>query len=481
MLSIHALPVEVLLMILEYASVDTSAQRRLLLTCKAFKSLIEPRLYSKVKLVPTAGWPRLTTKCPVVLFYCTVRENDRLARIVREIAIQGLKADISYVWYNTEDDDQKSDGKAEWLAERLSDPLARLHTIGRRHFYQIIPTDVVIGLLLLRLTNLESLRLHYVFWQRNSFFPAALYGKFMKKLKNVWIEIDEGNVYEGDRVRWVEKLDITPIPTSHLRSLLELPHMESITCTANDYAAEGLDRNGYEVFGPLRRPCDSLTRLRFRASRLKPSTLRYILAATPRLRDFEYENCILHGDIAYFDCEELHTILQPVQHTLERLRFEDGYNVRRGRTQRNGTLHFTVRGRIRSLTSFTRLNRLEISLACLLGESPHDQIQLADILPRSLRFLCLFAVEPRSNSRDREWDHASMFDRIATYVTIMSTFESDLVGIGLYRLVRPTESGMAAYYRLSELCTRAGVELWVHSHERLISRHSRPRHLELWM
>jgi hypothetical protein len=110
-------------MILDHASVDT--QRRLLLTCKGFRSFIEPILYRKVKLVCGPVYPNLTTKCPVVLFFCTVRENDTLAQTVREISIEGSKADISYVCYNIEDDDQKSD-KDEWMAKVLPDRLARV-------------------------------------------------------------------------------------------------------------------------------------------------------------------------------------------------------------------------------------------------------------------------------------------------------------------------------------------------------------------
>lgn len=93
-------------MILDYASVDAGTQRRLLLTCKTFKSIVEPTLYRRVKLVPTPAWPKLTTKCTVALFYCTVRGNDKLAELVREISIEGSRAQTSYVWNNSDDDDR---------------------------------------------------------------------------------------------------------------------------------------------------------------------------------------------------------------------------------------------------------------------------------------------------------------------------------------------------------------------------------------
>lgn len=141
----------------------------------------------------------------------------------------------------------------------------------------------------------------------------------------------------------------------------------------------------------------------------------------------------------------------------------------------------TVRGRIRSLASFTQLNRLEISLACVLGERPHDQIQLADVLPRSLQFLCLFAREACPRPRDLSWDHESIFDRISTDITGINTFGPNRVGIGVYQLGGPTDSGIPAYYRLSGSCMRAGVELWVPSYERLVNSDSRPKHLELQM
>jgi hypothetical protein len=161
-------------MILDSASVDASTQRRLLLTCKTFKSIVEPTLYRRVKLAPTPGWPKLTTKCPVALFYCTVRGNDKLAELVRDSSIEGSRAQISYVWNNSDDDDRYILRKDVWLAKMLPDALARMHTIGGREFYQIIRADLVIGLLLLRLKYLESLRLHYMFWERESYLPVAL-------------------------------------------------------------------------------------------------------------------------------------------------------------------------------------------------------------------------------------------------------------------------------------------------------------------
>lgn len=277
---LNMMPPEILLMILDHASVDT--QRRLLLACKGFRSFIEPILYRKVKLVCGPGHPNLTTKCPVVLFFCTVRENATLAQTVREISIEGSKADVSYVWYNVEDDDQKSDRKDEWLAKMLPDRLARVHNIGGRQFYQIIRTDVVIGLLILRLKNLESLRLQYMFWERESYLPGALYGEFLKELKDVWIETGQGRIYQSGSEHLTEMLAPKRIDTSHLRSLLELPLMESISCTAVERVnREEFIHEANEEFGPLERPCNSLTHLRFRASRLKPSTLRHILAATP--------------------------------------------------------------------------------------------------------------------------------------------------------------------------------------------------------
>jgi hypothetical protein len=53
--------------------------------------------------------------------------------------------------------------------------------------------------------------------------------------------------------------------------------------------------------------------------------------------------------------------------------------------------------------------------------------------------------EPRSNSRDLTWNHASMFD------SGMDTFALNLLGIGVYKLGGPTVSGMSAYYKLSGL------------------------------
>lgn len=248
---------------------------------------MEPTLYSKVNLVPTPGWPKLTTKCPLVLFYCTIMEIDKLAHTVREITIEGERANISYVWYNTEDGNQKSDGKAEWLAQVLPDRQARVHKIGRRRFYQIIRTDMLIGLLILRLKKLERLRLQYM--HSESCLPSALYGEFLKELKNVRLKIGPLIVSCG-LYRTIRSIRAPKsITTCQLRGLLELPHIESIYCTAVE-CVDGEETNGEEVggnttevFGPLESPCKSLIRLTFRESRLKPSTLRRILAA-PRIR-----------------------------------------------------------------------------------------------------------------------------------------------------------------------------------------------------
>ena len=117
----------------------------------------------------------------------------------------------------------------------------------------------------------------------------------------------------------------------------------------------------------------------------------------------------------------------------------------------------------------------------MLGESSHDQIQLADVLPRSLRFLCLLARKARPNSFDFSWDHTSIFDRRSTYITGINIFGPNLVGIGVYDLAGPNTYGMPAYYMLSGLCMSAGVELWVPSYKLLFDSDSRLRHPELQM
>lgn len=65
-----------------------------------------------------------------------------------------------------------------------------------------------------------------------------------------------------------------------------------------------------------------------------------------------------------------------MQDILERLKFKDGYNPP---SRRERVLRPSVRGRIRSLAFLKQLQRLEISLACMLGGSARDQIQLADV------------------------------------------------------------------------------------------------------
>lgn len=60
-----------------------------------------------------------------------------------------------------------------------------------------------------------------------------------------------------------------PIDIRDLRSVLELLDIESISCTAAEFFhREELRCSLNEQVQPLEHPCNSLTRLRFRASRL---------------------------------------------------------------------------------------------------------------------------------------------------------------------------------------------------------------------
>lgn len=91
--------------------------------------------------------------------------------------------------YKAEDINQKGDGTDEWLAKVLPDRhiRGRVQKFGGRGFYQI-RTDVLIGLLILRLKSVESLRLHYMFLGTESYLPVTLYKKYLKKLKHVWLK-----------------------------------------------------------------------------------------------------------------------------------------------------------------------------------------------------------------------------------------------------------------------------------------------------
>lgn len=160
------------------------------------------------------------------------------------------------------------------------------------------------------------------------------------------------------------------INTTQLRYLLSLPKIRLIQGLSIDDQEEEDDSE------PFENPCKNPLILYLSKSPLKPSTLRNIIAATPQLRETQYEHLSrTERNAPPFDCKKVISALEPVREKLEALRLVDF------------DWHEDVMDVMPSLSSFTRLTHLEISPVFLCPEAHVPT--LCEMLPSSLRFLAL--------------------------------------------------------------------------------------------
>lgn len=448
--SLDTLPTEILNFILNYTSSET--QYQLLSTCQQSNTQVAPTLYRDVTLnVREEDQKSLDSR--IACFFRTIRDNQCLALYVRELNVKGHKPPGVEVGYiptrnvkkdTTEETHQPAKGKL---------------------VYETCDTNSVIAAMLHKLENLEALHLEYPFWSENGFLPV-IYQNCLKKLKKINLGIQFPQFPTGRYGEaWETMQGSNLIDMNQLRSLMELPCIESITCVASDGEKGGDEKEEIEM--EFMSPAQKLTSLKFRRSKLTSPALGKILSATPNLRQLEYEFWIdgkLNEEPAdYYDCEQLDNALEPVRNILERLRLSILFHGDHTVMMINGWSWRTeVRGILRSLASFTQLTHLHIPHLLLLGRTIEEAntVKFVDILPRSLKFLSISTRDLPPLRRVLTYDHTyeKLLDRLYEYVDARKTHAPYLEWIQIYGLRDNVRAG-TSYSKLVKLCEETGFSL----------------------
>lgn len=220
-----SLPKEVVIEIFYATSPET--RWALVFTCRGFYQLLNPLLFRRIELY-TGG----ESLDQFSLFFRAVQHRNYLADHVRELKVFGSRP--SNIWI--EDSDENSTGiwfGEEWLTDYLySQGSKQEQRDGETVYFQTWDTLAVLALLLIRLKNLQSLKLGYAYWYDRVYLRRIFAKKeVMQNLKTIFLHLDpppvgENNIRTTNFLRgWVRSID-----TELFRNLLQLPLLEALSC-----------------------------------------------------------------------------------------------------------------------------------------------------------------------------------------------------------------------------------------------------------
>lgn len=427
-------------------------------TCLGFYQLLSPLLYNYVELCIPLSY----AKDRFSLFFSSVQRNTHLANDVRTLMLFGPRP--ANVWI--EDSDEISGNiwvGEEWLTDALiSYGSKEKNREGETLYFHKWDTRAIVALLLIRLKNLQSLRLGYAFWY-NCLYLTRIFKMegVMKNLKEIEFHPDppatgmDGMQYPSNAQGWALAID-----TGLLRHLIQLPSIKKLSCpvwqdrTENDY---------WELlaaFKPLELPCSNLTCLCLPQSSLHPTTIHRILTAVPKLREFEYHQLIgLDNNLenTAIICQQLDTVWKPVLNTLRKL----ALGVQCQQDSNANDVLPDIRGIVRSLTNFTQLTHVSIYYRFLIDPSLEDQTELFKLLPPTLRDLKVLGTDSSrfdtygNDLTNYEMLYTLLLEYISNKVTHAPYLQSLEVIVGYRINNRPAVK--YAYTRLQKACVEAHI------------------------
>jgi hypothetical protein len=246
--------------------------------------------------------------------------------------------------------------------------------------------DAILALFLWSCPNVSNLRIGIDLVRNNYYLGDILWAilpsphqDFQQGCRNVHkiavgTRTDYHRDYADPEKTWVQGLD-SKLDWRCYMSFLWFPFLNEAQMNLDD----GMTVKAFEMMGHSP-TCSQLKRLQLPDSSVRPEILTKVLACTPNLTSLEYEYCMKYNTTLW--CENLVRALDHVKNTLEHLKFtmrimdltKSVYNYVEGRCQ---------------LENFPKLVSLHISPSLLLGWKGDTTLRLGDVLPKSLKAVCL--------------------------------------------------------------------------------------------
>lgn len=465
MANIEQLPLELLCRIITH--LPRKNLSALSCTSKTIRTAVEPALYREI----TFDWDRnWTNHAPVHLLLRCIVDRPDLALCIWRLEFCGQKPYSKWerckwrrrykiptgqscsIW---EHDNEPGLTSADMMV--MASFISSLHLpaegLWLRELYRG-GVDVYIALLLSQTLNLCHLRLDSDFQHETSFVGAIL-KKAAAMSQKPRLEVLEHINYSSD-------INNDPDITYHdvdLDQILPLFSFPSIRSVRMALPAKNI------VWPSQKAPISSLTSLILHHTQLSEEMLGHLLLATPSLRSLQYHswyNIDSEGRLGrphweYLDCAKLGQSLACVQGPLEHLRI----SVRFISLQTDVALG-GFRGmidRLDTLHGFKKLLSLEIPIIVLLGWSAAAPVKLSNLLPLSLRHLCL--TDDLHELGEDQWGDEALLPLIQEFLEERSFGTSEFESISLILNHVQTRWCEEARMKLKTLCEHAYVQCQV--------------------
>jgi len=408
--SLMSLPEELIERILLFAT--TPGRAALAATSKFFSRLATAPLYRDIAWI----WEKiLGGDLSLKLLLRTLSERPELA-----LAIKNL--DIAT--------DEGSFPLFPNLARHLSEEEARLerYHIARSEFgprldaiRRLPPKEYLqdvngtLALLILQTSNIQSLRLG---------FGAISCQFFVSRIVENGL-MNEMATYPFSRFNSLTHIELPPDfdnrvqPFTSRSTLVGIPPINFTTCLASFYgpAVQSITMTCPEprIFSWLDNPpvASRLQNLVLHHSDAKEETLGEFLSVAPNLKKLKYGFwCQVdnpYGTSEYLTCSKLCQTLDQVNSTLVELIISVNFFTFSS-LDINEDGPFGLKGCVGSLCHFRTLEYLEIPLVVLLGWSPQSAPPLRDVLPSTLRKLCL--TDDMSTFESWEWTEVDVLEQV---------------------------------------------------------------------
>jgi len=195
--------------------------------------------------------------------------------------------------------------------------------------------------------------------------------------------------------------------------------------------------------------------------------LKEILSVCPNLKTLRYEyvgddHVIEGNDESVFECEMIGEALKQVSSTLEHLTLDAQINSSSASELWNES-PWGVRGRVGDLSLLIKLQNIEVPIGLLLGIGP-DEVQIADVLPKSIRNIHFRKDLPYLPFlSDHDESSKIFFDSSPQYLECKRDCAPDLKVISIGLRHHDQYKFRKEINLLEEACRKQGVEFYFSS------------------
>ena len=408
MVKLAACPDELILAVLSHS--DQKDLLALSSTCKWTRSLAQPSLYRDIRWT----WDKETKHNPPIhLLLRSLLENPNLSSLVELINFQGYKPRTIWTREGHPDLTPTEMTFVQRLVNRMKLPLAS----DWQQKLEEGNLDAFLALLLSKLANLISFEMGFGLQIHSRFIGLMLKHMLVSRVTHSCFKRLQRVAFCTEKIALRRQrlsipndaaLQLCPADFDQITPFLYLPCITFMTMWI---------QNPARLEWPGQTPQSlTLKKLTLHHSEVNEDTLERLLLTMPALEelDYSYHGCseprLDEGISTYLDCGKLSRALDCVKSTIRYIQVSVdfyGADVEMGYSW--GTL-----GELGSMRGYQMLERLTVPMVVLLSWWSSSAVELAEVLPPSMRELCL--TDDLIFFEEWDWIQQDYLDRFYDYL-----------------------------------------------------------------